>query len=239
MPSEKPIFYAQNISNQEAFLDGEESQHALKVLRLKPQDPVTVIDGQGTFYEGTIDSISKKGTTIQICNPKEDTSSLAQELHLAVAPTKNNSRIEWLLEKMTEVGMKTFTPILTQHSIRRTINEDRWHKILLSAAKQSQRALIPQLQPMTPFEDFIRHNHEGEKFIAHLDLNHSEEWASIQLNQKKVCILIGPEGDFSTDELTLAKQAGFKPITLGPKRLRTETAGLYAGIVYQTKILQK
>jgi 16S rRNA (uracil1498-N3)-methyltransferase len=237
MPSEKPIFYAQRITNQEAFLNGEESQHALKVLRLKPQDEVTVIDGQGIFYEGTINTISKKGTTIQICNPTEDTISLSQELHLAVAPTKNNNRIEWLLEKMTEVGMKSFTPILTQHSVRRTINEDRWHKILLSAAKQSQRALVPQLLPITPFEDFIQRPHEGEKFIAHLDQNHSEEWASFQLNQKKVCILIGPEGDFSTDELEQAMQAGYQPIALGPNRLRTETAALYAGIMYHSKIL--
>lgn len=236
MPSEKPIFYAQQINNHIALLDGEESQHALKVLRLKPQDLVIVIDGQGTFYEGTIDTISKKGTTIQISNPTEDTSSISQELHLAVAPTKNNSRIEWLLEKMTEIGLKTFTPILCQHSIRRNINEDRWYKILISAAKQSQRALIPQLNPLISFDDFIQLPLEGEKYIAHLDANQPKEWSSVKLTQRKVCILIGPEGDFSTDELAKAEKSGFMPIALGPNRLRTETAGLYAGIVYQCKI---
>lgn len=237
MPSEKSIFYAHLISNQQAFLDQDESQHALKVLRLKPQDEVSVIDGKGNFYKGLIDSISKKQTTIQILATTEDVHSLSQELHLAVAPTKNNSRIEWLLEKMTEVGLKSFTPIVTQHAIRRTVNAERWHKILLSATKQSQRALIPTLYDITSFDDFIHQPRKEKKYIAHLDPVHAKEWVSIKLTQRNVCILIGPEGDFSQEELAKAIQAGFEPITLGPNRLRTETAGLYAGIVYQTKIL--
>jgi 16S rRNA (uracil1498-N3)-methyltransferase len=237
MPSEKPIFYAHHISNHLAFLNSEESQHALKVLRLKPLNEVLVIDGIGNFYEGQIESISKKETTVLIAEPIEDVKSLSRELHLAVAPTKNISRMEWLLEKMTEVGLRSFTPVITQHTIRRNINSDRLQKILLAATKQSQRALIPKLNPLTIFDDFIRQPWEGKKYIAHFDPTKSKEWASIKLTNRKVCILIGPEGDFSLEELKLAIQAGFEPISLGPNRLRTETAGLYAGIVYQTKLL--
>jgi 16S rRNA (uracil1498-N3)-methyltransferase len=149
-------------------------------------------------------------------------------VHVAIAPTKNMERIEWFLEKATEIGIDHINPLLCCFSERKEIKGERLEKVMVSAMKQSLKAYLPQLDPLTRFSDFISQPFEGQKFIAHCDEQHRDVLKQLILPNQQYLILIGPEGDFSPEEISLAIQAGFHPVSLGDSRLRTETAGLVA-----------
>ncbi|WP_029906397.1 16S rRNA (uracil(1498)-N(3))-methyltransferase [Prevotella sp. 10(H)] len=224
---DKTIFFTPDIlSNVE--LPVEEAQHCIKVLRKKEGDEILLTDGKGFFYDAEIIQANPKHCIVNVLRTIEQPKGWNFNLQIAFAPTKNIDRIEWFAEKATEIGTDRFSPILCQHSERKEIKAQRIEKILVSAMKQSEKALLPQLDEMISFSRFVTQEFDGQKFIAHCYL---QEKLSIKEAYKKgddVLILIGPEGDFSEEEVELAVKNGFQPISLGQSRLRTETAALAA-----------
>jgi 16S rRNA (uracil1498-N3)-methyltransferase len=186
------------------------------------------VDGKGGFYEAEISDANPKKCRLSILNSTFDFGKKDFHLHIAIAPTKNTDRFEWFLEKATEIGIDEITPILTSHSERKTVNHDRFEKILISAMKQSLKAYLPQLNGLMSFKELVVSNKTENKFIAYCDeiqKNHLKDLASKGNN---TLVLIGPEGDFSPEEVLLAIENGFKVVSLGESRLRTETAGIVA-----------
>lgn len=225
------LFYNPNISetaNEVAF-DKEESRHIIKVLRMKEGDTFKITNGKGSFFDAEIISANPKGCLVKIISG-EIQPPLPYQLHLAVAPTKLNDRYEWFLEKATEIGITEITPIICDHSERKTIKPERYEKILQSAMKQSLKAYLPVLNEAVSFKDFVtsENTSEGLKYIAHCEETDKKSLKSVLLPKKKTTILIGPEGDFSSEEIELAKKSGFIPVALGESRLRTETAAVVA-----------
>ena len=222
------LFYTPGLSGETHTLNEEESRHSIKVLRLTTGDTVYLIDGKGGFFEARITLAHPRHCTVEITGQKDWHGKRNHYLHIAIAPTKNIDRTEWFLEKATEIGIDEVTLLLCQHSERKTVKEDRLEKIMIAAMKQSLKAQLPILNPLTPFDAFIRQTFDGKKFIAHCA--DEEKW----LLKNEICqgenvlVLIGPEGDFSPTEIALSLQAGYKPVSLGNSRLRTETAGLVA-----------
>lgn len=220
------LFYLPTISAGVNYLDEEESRHVIKVLRMEPGDEFTITDGRGFFYQTRITSIKAKKCAFEILEkkqiPKKDSS-----IHIAIAPTKNSDRIEWFVEKAVEIGIDEISFVLCQNSERKTINLARIEKIAISALKQSQQAWLPKLNSIKPFKELIQDGAD-QKFIGYVDEPTSISLKSLALPQKKYLVLIGPEGDFSKEELASAIGNGFKKISLGSNRLRTETAGLVA-----------
>lgn len=223
------LFYTTDIQGDWLTLGEEESRHCLQVLRKRRGDVITVVDGHGVFYKAVIEHTEKKSCS---CRIQRQWRGGEEEpfLHIAIAPTKNINRLEWFLEKATEIGVQQITPILCRYSERKAIRADRLEKILLSAMKQSQRAVLPTLGPLTTFEALVeRKSGEAEqKFIAYIDENVKSHLRENYVPGRNVCILIGPEGGFSAEEVALAVQHNFKPVHLGKYRLRTETAGIVA-----------
>lgn len=224
------LFYTQNIDAQHAHLGEEEARHCVQVLRKKVGDQITIIDGNGGWYQGIIVETGKK-----MCVASIQSSTLAYkkrpfQLRMAIAPTKNIARMEWFLEKATEIGIDEVIPILCKHSERKRIRVDRLEKIILTAAKQSLKAYVPKLHELTTFNDFIKKEAESNtlSYIAHCDYDNNSHLKDQYSVGKDVTILIGPEGDFSKEEVLLAKEKGFQGIGLGKERLRTETAGIVA-----------
>lgn len=224
---EKTIFFTPDIlSNPE--LPFEEAQHCIKVLRKKEGDEIFLADGKGNFYDAVIVQANPKHCIVNLLNTIPQTKSWNFNLQIAFAPTKNMDRIEWFVEKATEIGIDRFSPILCQHSERKEIKLQRIEKILVSAMKQSQKALLPQLDEMLPFSRFIKQNFEGAKYVAHCYPGQKPLLKEVYKKEENALILIGPEGDFSEKEVEEALQQGFQPISLGESRLRTETAALAA-----------
>src|SRR5690606_10314025 len=225
------LFYNPNISNssKEVVFDKEESRHIVKVLRMNEGDIFKITNGKGSFFSAEITNANPKGCLVKILS-EEIQPPLPYQLHLAVAPTKLNDRYEWFLEKATEIGISEITPIICDHSERKIIKPERFEKILQSAMKQSLKANLPTLNKAVPFKDFINSEKaiKGLKCIAHCEETNKKSLKSILLPNKKITILIGPEGDFSSEEIEFAKHAGYIPVTLGESRLRTETAAIVA-----------
>lgn len=225
------LFYNPNISKleKEVTFDKEESRHIVKVLRMKDGDTFKITNGKGSFFSAEIISANPKGCLVKILS-EEMQQPLPYQLHLAVAPTKLNDRFEWFLEKATEIGISEITPIICDHSERKTIKPERYEKILQSAMKQSLKAYLPVLNEAVSYKDFINSENtsKGLKCIAHCEETDKKSLKSVLKQNQKITILIGPEGDFSSEEIELAKQAGFIPVTLGESRLRTETAAVVA-----------
>ena len=225
------LFYNPNISKttKEVTFDKEESRHIVKVLRMKEGDAFKITNGKGSFFDAEITSANPKGCLVKILS-EETQQPLPYQLHLAVAPTKLNDRYEWFLEKATEIGISEITPIICDHSERKTIKPERYEKILQSAMKQSLKAYLPVLNKAISFKDFIASEKEvdASKFIAHCEETDKKSLKQLLVPNKKVLILIGPEGDFSSEEINLAIKSGFHPVTLGESRLRTETAAIVA-----------
>lgn len=222
------LFYAPDISGNTYTLNEEESKHCIRVLRLTVGDEITLIDGKGGLFKTRITNPELKRCIVEVYESILEFEKRNHYLHIAIAPTKNIERFEWFLEKATEIGIDEITPLLCEHSERKVINNERLEKIIISAAKQSIKAYIPILNPLTPFKQFIQKNQTGDLFIAHCatkGLNHLKN--EIKPSNQST-ILIGPEGDFSTDEITLALTNYYKEISLGTSRLRTETAGVIA-----------
>ena len=223
------LFYDPDLEPEsgEFTVSKDESRHLVKVLRMKTGDPVYFTNGRGWLFRGLLDISNPKRCLITI-EDKSYHEDRTHSLHLAVAPTKMNDRFEWFLEKATEIGVQFITPIICEHSERKTIKQDRMKKIILSAMKQSKRLHLPVLNDAISFDSFLKNTPGDQKFIAHC---HSEELPALKdklgrFNNTTICI--GPEGDFSVKEIEMALQHGFIPVNLGASRLRTETAAIVA-----------
>ncbi len=223
------LFYNPNINdNTSQFtFDKEESRHIVKVLRKNIGDTLHITNGKGWLFDAevTIPDIKKCMVTIvsKTFQAKRDYS-----LHLAVAPTKMNDRYEWFLEKATEIGIDSITPIICEHSERKIIKPERFEKILQSATKQSLNCYMPKLNEAILFKDFIKQDFNGDLFIAHCEETDRKSLKNELKPKVNVTILIGPEGDFSVKEIETAIKNKFIPVTLGDTRLRTETAAIVA-----------
>lgn len=219
------IFIA-TINHTIAELTPEESWHCTKVLRFKTGDEIGLIDGKGNFYEGQLSIVNEKKCVANITFGPRVQNKHPYYLHLAIAPTKNIDRMEWLVEKAVEIGVDEITFVRCKNSERTVIKEDRLIKIAESAVKQSLQAFIPKINPLVNFTDILK-TKADHKFIAHCEENTMKHLKSFDLKNKTSLVLIGPEGDFSIEEIALAKTSGFTEISLGENRLRTETAGMY------------
>jgi len=222
------IFYQPELSEGAFYLAEEESRHCARVLRKQTGDQVTVVDGKGIFYTVKLTTVKERQTSFEIIDQTQE-STRKRRVHIAVAPTKNQDRMEWMVEKLVEIGIDEISLIHCHHSERKHIRIDRLEKKAVSAMKQSLKASLPQINPLQKFEYFLDQARKTQqKFIAHLqqDAQHLKETS--QLNDN--CLLIGPEGDFSKEEIEKALMSGFTPVSLGESRLRTETAAL-AGCV--------
>ncbi len=221
-------FYAPNIEN-DLILPESDSQHCVRVLRMKSGDIIEIIDGVGCRYKCKIIEAHQKRTRVEIINKQYIPLPWNNNITIAVAPTKHLDRMEWLVEKLTEIGVNRIVPLLCQHSERKEIKIERLEKIAISAMKQSLKTILPQIEPMTPIKNIICECDVPQKFIAYCDasiprLLFSKEYIA----NKDTIIFIGPEGDFSSEEILFALDNGYKPISLGDNRLRTETAALAA-----------
>jgi 16S rRNA (uracil1498-N3)-methyltransferase len=222
------IFYTPDISGNTYTLDETESKHCIRVLRLEKGDEITLVDGRGGFYRAEITDPNPKRCVVKVVHSEQKFGLKNFQVHIAIAPTKNIERLEWFLEKATEIGINRVIPLLCQHSERKEIKPERLEKVMVSAMKQSLKAYIPQLDQLTKFSELIRQPFDGQKFIAHCEDQHRDLLKNLVIPDQKSMILIGPEGDFSPEEIQEAIQAGFKPVSLGNSRLRTETAGVVA-----------
>ncbi|GAA4206914.1 16S rRNA (uracil(1498)-N(3))-methyltransferase [Pedobacter jeongneungensis] len=221
------IFYTPDITQNTYTLNEEESKHCVRVLRLGIGSIVNLVDGKGGFYTAEITSDNPKKVALKILQVEKEFHKRNHYLHIAVAPTKNIDRIEWFLEKATELGIDEITPIITDRSERRVVKEDRLNKVITSAVKQSIKAYHPKLNDAISFDAFLKEPFEGEQLIAHCIDNGEKQYISkLVAPHQKYLILIGPEGDFTPEEVNLALNKGFKALTLGDNRLRTETAAL-------------
>ena len=221
------LFYTPDIATT-LELPQDEAAHALRVLRLTEGAEVMLTDGKGSFYRAEIDVISGKRCYMRIVETITPEPMWKGHLHLAMAPTKNMDRIEWFAEKATEIGFDELTFLDCRFSERKVVKTERVEKILVSAMKQSLKPTLPILNGMTPFEKFINYRFGGKKFIAHCyDGDKLPLMQALQCGEDAL-VLIGPEGDFSPEEVQKAIDNGFQPITLGRSRLRTETAALVA-----------
>ena len=223
------LFYTPDIQNDSYTLNEEESNHCFRVLRLNVGDLVNLIDGKGGLYTAKITSASKKAVHLVVTDVQHNFGVRNHYLHVAIAPTKNIERLEWFLEKATEIGIDEITPIICDRSERKIIKEERLEKVITAAVKQSLTAYHPKLNPAINYGQFLKLNHDGAKLIAHCEENNEKRFLNeLITSQERYLVLIGPEGDFSPHEIELALQSGYKPVTLGNTRLRTETAGLAA-----------
>lgn len=221
------VFYTPDIQNR-AELPAEEAAHAVRVLRLQAGDEVTLTDGKGNFYRAEISVASNKRCLVNILETQPQEPLWQGHLHIAMAPTKNMDRTEWFAEKATEIGFDELTFLNCRFSERKVIKTERIQKILVSAIKQSLKARLPLLNEMTDFDKFVRQPFNGQKFIAHCYEGEKPLLRDVSKRGQDALVLIGPEGDFSEEEVKLAIEQGFQPISLGRSRLRTETAALVA-----------
>jgi 16S rRNA (uracil1498-N3)-methyltransferase len=228
------LFYTPSVSNIEIFtLSEEESKHCARVLRLTVGSKIVLIDGKGGWYNAVITDDNAKRCVVKILDTKKEVGKKNFNLHIAIAPTKNNDRIEWFVEKATETGINEVSLIECKNSERVTVKTERLEKVAISAIKQSLKAYLPSINEIIIFKRFIEstNNFKGQKFIAHCNEARSKtHLKTLYTKGEDVLVLIGPEGDFTSDEVQLALNNDFKEITLGQSRLRSETAALYACI---------
>lgn len=220
------LFYNPLIQGDSFVLEEQESKHAIRVLRLVQGDRVILVDGKGGWYEAVIREDHPKRCICQIQSYTADYHPLPYSLHLAVAPTKNLDRFEWLLEKATEIGITEITPLICARSERRQVKLERLEKILVSAMKQSLKAFKPMLNSPVTLDEFLRKGHQGTLGIAHcypLDRKGIKELEF----RGSYTMMVGPEGDFTEEEVTMATKAGYLSFHMGDSRLRTETAAIY------------
>jgi len=222
------IFYAPDISGILYTLNEEESKHCIRVLRLGVGDEITIVDGKGGLFRTRIVLPEPKRCQVEVFETIAEFEKRNHYLHIAIAPTKNIERFEWFLEKATEIGIDEITPLLCEHSERKVVNNERLEKIIVSAMKQSIKAYFPKLNQMVTFKQFIQTQNNGELFIAHCYKKDLSPLKNEINPTHKSTILIGPEGDFSPNEVDSAILKGYKEISLGSSRLRTETAGIVA-----------
>ncbi len=225
------LFYCPDIATS-LTLSEEESRHCVKVLRLAEGDEIDVVDGCGTWHHARITMAHHKRCAVEILHSEERPPHWPSRLTVAIAPTKNIDRIEWMMEKCTEMGIDRIIPLKCNNSERKEVKPERLRKILVSAMKQSLKATLPALDDMTPVMQVINAPFEGKRYIAYCDMSLPREERLVFSREydpgSDALILIGPEGDFSPEEVAAALKAGFIPVTLGESRLRTETAAVQA-----------
>lgn len=221
------LFYAEEGDGVIYELLESEAIHCGQVLRKEIGDVISFTDGKGNAFQGEIVSKQKKRIGLKVLEEIELQKKRKYKVHIAIAPTKNINRFEWFLEKATELGIDEITPIISEHSERKVIKIDRCQKILISAMKQSLKSTLPQLNQLVKFEKFLKTEVSGQKFIAHLEEG-TKDLIKLYQKDEDATILIGPEGDFSQDEINKAKQFDYLSASLGDYRLRTETAGISA-----------
>ena len=222
------LFYTPKLQHQIHILSEEESKHCTRVLRLSEGNIIYLTDGKGLFCEAVIKDANPKACAIEIIKKTQEYRKPDFRLSIAIAPTKNIERFEWFLEKVTEIGIDKVIPMICRYSERKEIKPDRLEKVIVSAMKQSQKAYLPELSPIQQYKDFIIKPFEGDKFIAHCINGEKKLFRNLVKQGGNTLILIGPEGDFSAEEVDMAISHGFMPISLGDSRLRTETAGVVA-----------
>lgn len=223
------IFYVPGITGDSCVMDESESRHCIRVLRMTKDDRVKLVDGKGGYYEGIITGSDPSACRIRITDSFQGFEKRGYRLHMAVSPIKNQERFEWLIEKIVELGIDEITPLVCRNTEKKGIKTERINNIIISAMKQSLKAYKPLLNEALPFREFIAAGHSGIKMIAHCD--RGSELKKMDLVYRKgmdALILIGPEGDFSKEEIDLALSSGYAGISLGTSRLRTETAGIAA-----------
>ena len=230
------LFYAPEISLPRYPLPEEESKHCVRVLRMTVGDELHLTDGKGNMYRCKVVSDNVKRCEVEVVETWTEYERMSYGLTMCVAPTKNIDRFEWFLEKATEIGISEVYPLECDHSERRQIKLEREEKVITAAVKQSLKAYHPVLHDLTSVRDIIAMDFEGEKYIAHCDSSFGERPYLGNLVKKgaNTLILIGPEGDISKEEINFALQNGFKAISLGRERLRTETAAVVATTVVAT-----
>ena len=207
--------------------DKEESKHIIKVLRKQEGHKIHITNGLGFLFISEI-SLGLEKKCVVIIREEQFFEPSTFYTHIAIAPTKMHDRMEWFLEKATEIGIQEITPIICEHSERKVYKIDRAEKIIQSAMKQSNQYYLPKINEAITFSEFIKKKFEGQKFIAHCEETDKNSFTNEIEKDKPIIILIGPEGDFSTKEIKLALENNFIPVTLGNTRLRTETAALVA-----------
>lgn len=222
------LFYTPDLQDDTYRLSEEESKHCVRVLRLAEGDSLFLVDGKGLFCEAVIINANPKACLLQVRDKKSNYGKRDFQLIIGVSPTKNIDRYEWFLEKATEIGIDVVIPLLSRYSERKEIKPERLEKVMISAMKQSIKAYLPVLNPMQTFKKIITTPFAGQRFIAHCNEGEKVLLRDAVIKGKDVFILIGPEGDFSTEEVEIAVNEGFIPISLGDSRLRTETAALVA-----------
>jgi 16S rRNA (uracil1498-N3)-methyltransferase len=223
------FFYSKNIDDNYIILEGEEMIHCIKSLRNKVGDTICVVDGNGGVYDCKIIEIDLEFCKLSIINKKIINNK--KKIHLFIAPTKNHKRIEWMLEKIVEIGIYRVTFLICENSIRKTVNLKRLHKIALSAMKQTQNYFLPIIDSCLPFYEAFKVIDSNEKYIAHLCYNNIPLLNKSLKNNKKKCIFIGPEGDFTNSEVSYALKNNFIEVSLGKTRLRTETSGIVSATI--------
>ncbi|MEQ9441118.1 MAG: 16S rRNA (uracil(1498)-N(3))-methyltransferase [Cyclobacteriaceae bacterium] len=222
------IFYQPNIRQGEHFLDSEESRHCARVLRKRPGDTIQIVDGLGTLFTAVIRDANPKKCTFDITD-EHPQPRLDYSIHLLIAPTKNSDRMEWMVEKLTEIGIDAIQFVQCTHSERTVLKLERLQRKAISAMKQSERAFLPKLLPMVPLTSWKPMTTDNaQKYIAHLGEEPPADLFTASQAQGEYYVLVGPEGDFSQQEIDWAMDQGFQPVRLGHFRLRTETAGLSA-----------
>ena len=220
------LFYSPEIEKTKC-LDSVDSLHAVKVLRKKHGDIIQITDGIGGWYRCSISDPNPKLCKVEILHTEKDYRAPKRKIFVGICPTKNADRIEYFIEKSVEIGISGIFFLKTKNTYPKKINLERFRKIAISGMKQSLKAYLPELHDLSSFETFLKKSPGySDKYIAHLEAD-SDEIMKANLGNE-VLILIGPEGDFSKEELIKAKEAGFRSVTLGDNRLRTETAGIVA-----------
>ncbi|RAV99614.1 16S rRNA (uracil(1498)-N(3))-methyltransferase [Pseudochryseolinea flava] len=221
------LFYQPHIAEGIHHLDLEESRHCIKVLRRKVGDSLVITDGKGFFYDAIITVASEKECRFEI---KKSTAAATPsfQIHIAISPTKNNERIEWFVEKAVEFGIHRISLIECDHTERAYLKSDRLRKVAVSAMKQSLKPQLPLIDEVTTLKKLLPSITAQQRFIAYVDSNNPLHLQHAAVAAQSYCVLVGPEGDFSRDELEQSVVAGFQKVSLGQSRLRTETAGLAA-----------
>lgn len=221
-------FYTPDISGTEYTLSAAESKHCIKVLRLSIGSPLNLVDGKGGFYNAKIIDNNHKRCKVKISKSLHNYGKRDYRLHIAISPTKNISRFEWFLEKATEIGIDSIIPFISHQSERKVIKPERLQRIILSAMKQSQQAYLPKLEALCKFDELIKTDICKNKYIAHCADSEKKLLKNSIVKNTDCLILIGPEGDFTSKEITAAINNNYQAVSLGNTRLRTETAGIVA-----------
>ncbi len=222
------LFYSPVVTQGSNLLGEQESWHCTRVLRLAEGGTVHLTDGRGNLYECMIQLADPKKCVVNVVSVQAEYLKRKNYLHIGIAPTKSMDRFEWFLEKATEIGIDEITPVFCAHSERIRIKTERLEKILIAAMKQSLKAYLPRLNEPADLKNLFTRDFTGQKFIGYCESGEEDELQKVYQSGANALILIGPEGDFSPDEILLAKKHGFIPISLGKSRLRTETAGIVA-----------